>query len=104
MGYLRADKLLDPLTGTVTSGKRANVDLGADVSGIMIKRLTTSAGVLQFVAASQVDGEPEGETGGYMLTEDDPIFGPLPVDAIRWVRIYANGGDVDYEIARLKRA
>ena len=104
MGYLRADKLLDPLTATVASGQRAPVDLGPDVSGIMVKRLASSAGTRQFVAASQADGEPSGNTTGYMLTDDDPIFGPLPVDAIRWVRIYANGGDVDYEITRLKRA
>jgi len=104
MGYLRADKLLDPLTGTVTSGQRANVDLGPDVSGIMIKRLASSAGTMQFVAASQADGEPSGNTTGYTLTSADWTFGPLPVDAIRWVRIYASGGAVDYEITRLKRA
>lgn len=102
MGFATpADGLSDPLEATITSGQRGNVDLGP-VTAFRVKRAVSSAGTLRFVAR-EGQTAPTGETTGYALTEDDPDSGWIVADKSRWLRVYADGGDVTYEVARLAR-
>lgn len=96
-----AEGLSDPLEATVPSGTRANVELGP-VTAFRVKRKPTSVGTLRFVAR-EGQTAPTGDTTGYALTEDDPDSGWIVADKSRWLRVYADGGDVTYEVARLAR-
>jgi len=92
--------LLAPLTATVSSGADASVTLtptnGRPVAAWRVKRLASSAGTLHYNAAATADG-----TGDYQLTSADADSGWIwSSDAS--VSIYAGGGDVVYEIARLQ--
>jgi hypothetical protein len=92
--------LLVPLTATVSSGNAAAVTLtptsGRPGAAWRIKRLAASAGTLHYKADGTADG-----TGDYQLTSADPDSGWIwSSDAS--VSVYAGGGDVVYEIARLQ--
>lgn len=93
--------LLAPQTATVTSAAAATtVTLtpsgGARIAAWRIKRLAASAGVLHYRA----DGTAADGTGDYQLTSADFDSGWIWASSAS-VSVYAAGGDVVYEIARL---
>jgi hypothetical protein len=97
-----AETLLDPMTDTVLSGASEDIEVGP-CSAFQITRLAASAGTLRFVCRTAAEGAATDATAGHSLTELNPVFGPVPADAVKHVRIYADGGNVVYEIARLRR-
>lgn len=93
--------LLAPLTGTLTSAAAATtVTLTpagrATVAAYRIKRLSSSAGTLYYRA----DGTAADGTGDYQLTSSDADSGWIWASSAS-LSLYAGGGDVAYEIARL---
>ena len=92
--------LLAPLTGSLTSAATAtSVTLtpagGSTVAAYRIKRLASSAGTLYYRADATADG-----TGDYQLTSADADSGWIWASSAS-LSLYAGGGDVAYEIARL---
>ena len=103
MGYMTpAETILDPQTATVLSGASDDVVVGP-CSALQITRLAASVGTLRFVCRTAGEGAATDATAGKALTELDPVYGPVPADAVHHVRIYADGGDVVYEISRMRR-
>lgn len=93
--------LLAPLTGSLTSAAAATtVTLtptgGATVAAYRIKRLASSAGTLYY----RGDGTAADGTGDYQLTSADADSGWIWASTAT-LSLYAGGGDVAYEIARL---
>lgn len=101
MGFFSpAEKLLAPLTGTLTAAAAAtNVPLGP-VTAYRVK-MTSTTGVIRW--ASQ-EGTADA-SNGYTLTATDPDSGWIPSDGDTALDLFATAaGDADYEIARLRRA
>lgn len=95
----RSERLVDPIAISVPSGTRVTYALAPGVTAFRIKRSASSAGTLRYVA--RVDDPASEETAGYALTEDDPDSGWILADASRYLRVYAEGGDVAGEGAQL---
>lgn len=89
----QASLLLQPLSGTITSGESAPLTLGPALVGWRVKRLATSAGVLRYI------GGEGSAASGYRLDADDPDSGWLLTQDQK-IALYADGGNVDYEVAR----
>lgn len=95
--YGHAENQGDPIAVSVASGERATYPLPGNSTGFRIKRGEGSDGTLRYVSRTTDPGDEA--TTGHTLSATDPDSGWVLADAARFIRVYADGGAVEGEIA-----